>query len=188
MKLVYICSPYAGNIDENVRFAKAACRHAASQGFAPVAPHLFYPQFLNDFVPAERNAGIRMGLRLLSACDELWICGSKISEGMDREIAEAKRLGIPIRAVSTQQVQAEGIAKRFGVLARRSAMSICGGSEAWLKQNGKPITFASYEEAASEAQRLNDGIGPVNRTVQYFPKERESVPEEAPEFGMKMNL
>ena len=188
MKLIYICSPYAGSIGENVRFARAACRYAAKQACAPVAPHLLYPQFLNDAVPIERNAGIEMGLRLLSVCDELWVCGSKISEGMKKEINEAKRLGIPVRAVSTQEIEAEPVVKRFGILGRRSAMSVCGAAEAWLQRDGKPITYTTYKEAAEEAQRLNDNMGPVNRTVQYFPKEREPMPEEAPEFGMKMRL
>lgn len=61
MKLAYICSPYAGNISENVRFARAACRFAIKEGCAPVAPHLLYPQLLNDAVPAERDIGLQMG-------------------------------------------------------------------------------------------------------------------------------
>lgn len=188
MKLIYICSPYAGSIEENIRFARAACRYAVRQACAPVAPHLLYPQFLNDAVPVERNAGIGMGLRLLTACDELWVYGSQISEGMKKEIDEAKQIGIPVRAVSAQEIQSETVVKRFGILACRSAMSVCGVAEAWLKQNGKPITFATYGEASAEAQRLNDSMEPVNRTVQYFPKEREPMPEEASEFGMKMEL
>lgn len=32
MKLVYICSPYAGDIESNVGFAKAACHYAMRQG------------------------------------------------------------------------------------------------------------------------------------------------------------
>lgn len=188
MKLIYICSPYAGDIEENVRFARAACRYAAKQTCAPVAPHLLYPQFLNDAVPTERNTGIEMGLRLLTACDELWICGSKISEGMQKEIDEAKRLEIPVRSISTQEIEPESIVKRFGILARRSAMSVCGAAEAWLLRDGIPMTFATYAEAAEKAQRLNDSMGPVNRTVQYFPKERVPMPEEAPEFGMKLEL
>lgn len=188
MKLVYICSPYAGDAAGSTQFARAACRFAAEQGFAPIAPHLFYPQFLNDAVPAERDAGIRMGLRLLSSCEELWVCGPRISAGMEQEIAEAKRLGIPVRTIAAPQIQAGSVAKRFGILARRSAMSVCGAAESWLKQGGRPITFSTYEEAAAEARRLNDRMGPVNRTVEYFPKEREPMPEEAPEFGMKMDL
>jgi len=105
MKLVYICSPYSGDIESNVRFAKAACRYAAEQGCAPVAVHLMYPQILDDSIPAQREIGIRMGLRVLASCDELWICGSRISHGMSCEIAEAKRLGIPIRNISAELIQ-----------------------------------------------------------------------------------
>lgn len=105
MKLVYICSPYAGNIENNVRFARAVCLYAAENGCAPVAVHLLYPQILDDAIPAQREIGIRMGLRVLTSCDELWICGERISRGMRCEIAEAERLGIPIRSLSTEQIQ-----------------------------------------------------------------------------------
>ena len=105
MKLVYICSPYAGDIEANIRFAKAACLYASEQGCAPVAVHLMYPQLLDDSIPAQREIGIRMGLRILAACDELWICGSRISHGMSCEIAEAERLGITIRNISAEQIQ-----------------------------------------------------------------------------------
>lgn len=98
-KLVYIASPYAGDVDANVAFAKAACRYAMEQGATPVAVHLLYPQILDDLVPAEREAGIRMGLRVLEACDELWLCGSQISHGMRAEWDTAERLGIPVRKV-----------------------------------------------------------------------------------------
>lgn len=98
-KLVYIASPYAGDVEGNVAFAKAACRYAAAQGYTPVAVHLMYPQFLDDRVPKEREAGLKMGRRVLAACDEFWLCGEKLSAGMRAEKAEAKRLGIPIRQV-----------------------------------------------------------------------------------------
>lgn len=48
---------------------------------------------------------VLMGLRLLSACDELWICGETISFGMNQETAEAKRLGISIRIASSRLIQ-----------------------------------------------------------------------------------
>lgn len=105
MKLVYICSPFAGNIESNIWFARAACLYAANQGCAPVAVHLLYPQILDDNVPTQREIGIRMGLRVLASCDELWICGSRISHGMSCEITEAERIGIPIRSLSTEQIQ-----------------------------------------------------------------------------------
>lgn len=105
MKLVYICSPYAGDVESNIRLARAACLYAVEQGCAPVAVHLLYPQLLDDAIAAQRKTGIRMGLRVLASCDELWICGSRISHGMRCEIAEAERLGIPVRNISAEQIQ-----------------------------------------------------------------------------------
>ena len=98
-KLVYIASPYAGDVEGNVAFAKAACRYAAAKGDTPVAVHLMYPQFLDDRVPKEREAGLKMGRRVLAVCEEIWLCGEKLSAGMRAEKAEAERLGIPIRQV-----------------------------------------------------------------------------------------
>ena len=66
-RLVYIASPYAGDVEGNVTFAKAACRYAAAKGYTPVAVHLMYPQFLDDRVPKEREAGLKMGRRVLAA-------------------------------------------------------------------------------------------------------------------------
>ncbi|AFV02293.1 hypothetical protein DHBDCA_p1264 [Dehalobacter sp. DCA] len=51
MKLVYIASPYAGNIEHNTRMAIEYCRFAASAGVAPIAPHLLFPLFLHDSNP-----------------------------------------------------------------------------------------------------------------------------------------
>ena len=103
-KLVYIASPYAGDVEGNVTFAKAACRYAAAQGCTPVAVHLMYPRFLDDRVPKEREAGLKMGRRVLAACEEIWLCGERMSAGMKAEEAEAKRLGIPIRKVPSSDI------------------------------------------------------------------------------------
>ena len=96
-KLVYIASPYAGDVETNVQFAKAACRYAIGQGATPVAPHLLYPQILSDDIPEEREAGLRMGLRVLEACDEIWLCGGRTTQGMGMELSAAEMLGIPVR-------------------------------------------------------------------------------------------
>lgn len=43
--LVYICSPYRGDIETNSQNARAYCSLAASQGCIPFAPHLLFTQF-----------------------------------------------------------------------------------------------------------------------------------------------
>ena len=102
MKLIYVASPYAGDVEKNTEFAKRACRHVMEQGHAFFAPHLLYPQLLDDSVPAERQAGLDMGVAMLTRCDELWCYGDHISCGMHCEMEEADRLGIPVRRVMEQ--------------------------------------------------------------------------------------
>ena len=97
MKLIYVASPYAGDVEKNVAYARRVCREIAEHGYAFVAPHLMYPEILDDAVPEERQAVIKMGLTLLQRCDELWAFGPVVSSGMQTEIAEAERLRIPIR-------------------------------------------------------------------------------------------
>ena len=99
MKLIYVASPYAGEIEKNTEFAKRACRHAMSEGHAFFAPHLLYPALLDDSKPRERQLGIDMGITMLAHCDELWCYGEQISYGMHLEIREAAHLGIPVRRV-----------------------------------------------------------------------------------------
>ena len=103
MKLIYVASPYAGDIEQNTAFARKACRHVMNEGHAFFAPHLLYPQLLNDSNPQERQAGLDMGLAMLPRCDELWCYGDRISYGMHLEIEEAVRIGIPVRRVMEQE-------------------------------------------------------------------------------------
>ncbi len=86
MKLVYICSPLRGNIKENIKKATVYCAYAAQQGVIPLAPHTIFTQYLDDTIPAQREKGIAMGMELLKRCDELWVCGDTISQGMQKEI------------------------------------------------------------------------------------------------------
>ena len=93
MKLIYICSPFRGDTDENTRAAQQYCRNAFDQNCIPVAPHLYLPQFLNDDEPRERDLALRIGLRLIDYCSEVWVHGDRISTGMRGEIEYATATG-----------------------------------------------------------------------------------------------
>lgn len=94
MKLIYICSPFrSDNKAEqyaNVRAAQNYCRDAYKKNCIPVAPHLYLPQFLDDDTPAERGLALRIGLRLIDYCSEVWVHGNRISDGMRGEIEYAE--------------------------------------------------------------------------------------------------
>jgi len=88
--LVYICSPYSGNIAGNVKNARRYSRFAFEQGCIPIAPHLLFTQFLDDTNPMERELGLHFGNVLMSLCREVWVFGDIISPGMDAEIRRAR--------------------------------------------------------------------------------------------------
>jgi len=100
--LVFICSPLAGDVEHNLERARCYCRFAVMKGAIPLAPHLLFPQFMDDGSQEERSLAIFMGLALLSKCRELWCFGDKISPGMAIELERAKRLGIPVRHFTRQ--------------------------------------------------------------------------------------
>jgi len=64
MKLVLIESPYAGDVDANLAYLRAAMRDCLLRGEAPFASHALYTQagVLDDTLPAERALGIEAGL------------------------------------------------------------------------------------------------------------------------------
>lgn len=102
MKLVYIASPLRGenpsgkDYKKNIEQAAKYCENACSLGVLAFAPHLYFTQFYNDTIPEQREKGLEMGLAMLEKCEELWVMGTHISQGMRGEIAHAKSLGIPI--------------------------------------------------------------------------------------------
>jgi len=95
--LVYIASPFAGDTEYNISMARKYCRFAVSNNCIPIAPHLFYPQFMNDSDKEQRELGLFFALVLLGKCEELWVFGEYISAGMRKEIETAKKLSIPIK-------------------------------------------------------------------------------------------
>ena len=88
--IVYICSPYAGEVKVNTENARRYCRFAVDKGYIPIAPHLLFTQFLNDNNPKERQLGIFFGNAVMSKCSEVWVFGDRISDGMAAEIKRAK--------------------------------------------------------------------------------------------------
>ena len=87
--IVYICSPYAGDTESNIKAAQKYSRFAVGKGYIPIAPHLLFPQFLSDADPAERKLGLFFGNALMSKCSEVWVFGERISAGMEAEIKRA---------------------------------------------------------------------------------------------------
>lgn len=93
--LVYICSPYSGNVEFNANNARIYSRFAVAKGAIPIAPHLLFPQFMSE--EHERSLALFMGCVLLGKCKEVWVFGSVMSDGMKGEVAKADKMGKVIR-------------------------------------------------------------------------------------------
>lgn len=119
-RVVYICSPcrprYTGDLGEeelqiNLRNAEAYSYAAVVSHAVPIAPHLLFTRFLDEFNPSHRNIAIEMGGEVLKRCDELWVFGDRLTEGMQAEIDAAERLKMPIIKIS--QAQADEISSAY---------------------------------------------------------------------------
>ncbi len=101
--LVYICSPYAGDVEKNTFRARAFSRFAVEKKYIPIAPHLLCPQYLDE--ETERWLGLKMGIVFMGKCEEVWVFGDVISEGMEAEIEKAKRMRKKIRYFTEDLVE-----------------------------------------------------------------------------------
>lgn len=94
MKLVYIASPLRGenpsvkDYEKNIRQAAEYCEKACSLGVIAFAPHLYFTQFYNDTIAEEREKG-------LEKCEELWVMGNNISQGMRGRLPVQKNWASP---------------------------------------------------------------------------------------------
>lgn len=93
--LVYVCSPYSGDVIGNTEKAKRYCRFAVDSGAIPLAPHLLLPLFMKE--PAERELAMFMDMVFLGKTEQLWVFGENFSPGMQAEIAKAKKRNMKIR-------------------------------------------------------------------------------------------
>lgn len=107
--LVYICSPYSGDMEDNVKKARNFCRFALEKNCIPIAPHLMFPQFMDDRNPQDRELALFMDIVLMGKCAEVWVLGNTISSGMAKEIEKAKKRRQTVRYFSPVHEEVESL-------------------------------------------------------------------------------
>lgn len=117
MDKVYLISRYRADNEEDLEFNKKVaryfCRQIIEEGNVPVAPHLYYTQFLDEECPDDRAAGLYLGIRDLRESKEylLIVIDGVISQGMAGEIEEVGRLGMRGRIISMPRQEAMELIK-----------------------------------------------------------------------------
>ncbi len=129
--IVYICSPLSAPTEEGIRQNMEKAAHYArlvsgTFGCRAIAPHSFLPEYLDDNIPEEREAGLAFGLSVLKLSKAVIVCGSRISSGMRGEIKMAGELHIPAYALLEY---AGGIAVvKIMQEERTDEMQVCKGN------------------------------------------------------------
>jgi dienelactone hydrolase len=98
LKVIYVAGKYRGKCEnevyENIQHARRAARKLWQQGWCVICPHL-NSEFMGG-VDTDKMF-LEGGLELLRRSDAIFmLLGFDTSEGAKAELAEAKRLGVPV--------------------------------------------------------------------------------------------
>lgn len=99
MRRVILESPYAGDIENNIAYAKAALLDSLKRGEAPIASHLLWtqPGILDDGDRYQRRAGISAGLAWLTVADAMVVyTDNGVSVGVAQAIIAARQINLPV--------------------------------------------------------------------------------------------
>lgn len=109
-RLVILESPYAGDVEANVAYARACLVDSLSRGEAPIASHLLYTQVLDDTDPLQRDMGIAAGLawRFVAHASVVYV---------DRGISSGMRHGIDLAHEEGITVEYRSLESTIGVIA-----------------------------------------------------------------------
>lgn len=109
MRRVIIESPFAGDVEANIAYAKAAVHNCLMRGEAPIASHLLFtqPGVLDDDKPEERQLGIAAGHAWIRAADAVVVYQDRgISAGMQAGIEQAELRRVPVEYRSLVKAEA----------------------------------------------------------------------------------
>lgn len=114
---VIIESPYAGDIEANVTYARRCVRDSVLRGEAPIASHLLFtqPGILDDSIPEERTLGIKAGLAWIGVAHySIFYTDRGWSRGMRGALTKSlneQRDNIKIRALDNTPTIPPGYSK-----------------------------------------------------------------------------
>ena len=99
MRLVILESPFAGDVQRNIEYARMCVRDSLLRGEAPIASHLLYTQrgILDDDIASERALGIEAGLSWRKVAEASVVYADYgISKGMQYGIDAMRAEGKPV--------------------------------------------------------------------------------------------
>lgn len=146
--IVIVESPYAGDVERNESYARAAMHDCLVRGEAPYASHMLYtqPGVLDDTVPAERALGMEAGWTFTRVADRVVVYTDLgVSRGMRGGMERAALHGVP---VETRWLGGEWAASRGGAVT----------GEAPARVSTNPRRPGEPERILASAIHVDDGV------------------------------
>lgn len=104
MRRVIVETPYAGDIETNLRYLRDCLRDCLLRDEAPFASHAIYVGPLDDDDPSERELGIGAGFMWRAAADATVVYTDLgISRGMEAGLMHSRMLGHPVEYRSLER-------------------------------------------------------------------------------------
>ena len=145
--IVYICSPFAGDIENNTAAARRYSRFAVEAGYIPIAPHLLFPQFLDDSNPYALQAAIS---------GKQW-SGYKLVEGRsNRKYTDENAVIAAVTAAGYDPYEHKilGVTAMTSLLGKKQFNDILGGLI--TKPQGKPTLVPDSDKRPAMTTIIDD--------------------------------
>jgi hypothetical protein len=88
-------APTLEEIEQNLRNAARWVAWAARHGVAPMAMWIVLASEWAE-TPENRELGLQIDEAQVELCSEIWVCGGRITSGMQREIDKARASGVKV--------------------------------------------------------------------------------------------
>ena len=166
MELVFISSPYRGDIVKNTENAKKYCEWVGYDNKVPFAPHLYFTTFLEE--KYDRWKGMYWGKCLMKLCSEIQIYCNELTQGMIEEITETKKLGLPMKFHNTDMevITHENylIHTELGPAYRR-VIAEYYGDRFYFESCGKCRVESGNTDNSVKSEEEYAGIKPEHRSI-----------------------
>lgn len=128
----------------------------------PIAPHVYFTQFVDDEKTEERERGLLCGLQLLRYCQLIRVYGCRVSAGMYNEIQLAGVLGIELEVYGPPE-----FVERMKEIYNNAAVT---QKQPILRKKGRPAGVSAGAPAAAPLIRepdINPAAGAAHISINF---------------------
>jgi len=177
-KLVYICAPLRGDVEQNIAFARQKAKEVFLEGKVPVCPHLMFPPFADPADPVQDQMAREMGLRLIEVCQEVRVYGEERTVGMQAEIRHAMEFGVPVKEIGEKERSAQPRRPMALVGEKGNIFAIMSRASALLGQAGQKEQVNEMFQRVADCGSYEEAIRIVSEYVE-IERPKKSSPKKA---------